>query len=99
MVSLFHRDVWGIRGTSRLVTLGFLTVVKWEVRMHAAGVKENLCDFFFSSSLLMLSSLIRMGTCHGATGYHGVARIVCQLVGATLKNAGGNQMSLNRNSA
>ena len=52
---------------------------------HAAGVKENLCDFFFSIFPLMLSSLIRMGTCHGATGYHGVARIVCQLVGATLK--------------
>ena len=78
-------DVWHIRVASRLVTLGFLTVVKWEVRTHAAGVKENLCDFFFSIFPLMLSSLIRMGTCHGATGYHGVARIVCQLVGATLK--------------
>ena len=25
-----------------MVKLGFLTVVKWEVRMRVAGVKENL---------------------------------------------------------
>ena len=45
------RDVWCIRVTSWLVTLVSLTVVKWEVRTHVAGVKENLCGPFFSSVL------------------------------------------------
>ena len=72
-MSLLLRDVWRIRVSSRLVTLVSLTVAKWEVRTHAAGVKENLCGPFFSCDAL---SLTRTGTCHGATGYHGVARIV-----------------------
>ena len=55
-MSPFIRDVWRIRVTSRLVTLVSLTVVKWEVRTHAAGVKENLCGFFFSIFLVMLSA-------------------------------------------
>ena len=60
-MSLFLRDVWRIRVTSRLVALVSLTVVKWEVRTHAAGVKDNLCGLFFSFFLVMLlASLVRV---------------------------------------